>query len=138
MLVLTRKKNEGLVINYDIVITVVEIRGDRVRLGINCPRDCPVYRQEVHDALLGHPRSFTTDPQPRSMEEQAFLDAIREDPNDHSRRLVYADWLEERDDPLGEFIRIQCMKKEFDRRAHALWAEHGESWQAYLPPDLWK
>ncbi|HVJ69747.1 MAG TPA: carbon storage regulator CsrA, partial [Caulifigura sp.] len=51
MLVLSRKKNESIVIDDRIVITVVEIRGDKVRLGIQAPRDVPVHRQEVYEAL---------------------------------------------------------------------------------------
>lgn len=51
MLVLSRKKNESIVINNDIVITVVEIRGDKVRLGIVAPKEVPVHRQEVYDAI---------------------------------------------------------------------------------------
>lgn len=51
MLVLSRKLNEAIVINDDIVITVVEIRGDKVRLGIVAPKDIPVHRQEVYDAI---------------------------------------------------------------------------------------
>lgn len=53
MLVLSRKKNETIVINNDIVITVVEIRGDKVRLGIEAPKDVPVHRQEVYEAIHG-------------------------------------------------------------------------------------
>ena len=53
MLVLSRKKNESIVINNDIVITVVEIRGDKVRLGIEAPKDGPVHRQEVYEAIHG-------------------------------------------------------------------------------------
>ena len=52
MLVLSRKKNESIVINDNSVITVVEIRGDKVRLGIEAPRDIPVHRREVLDAIL--------------------------------------------------------------------------------------
>ena len=52
MLVLSRKKNESIVISDDIVVTVVEIRGDKVRLGIKAPRDIPVHRREVLDAIL--------------------------------------------------------------------------------------
>ena len=51
MLVLSRKNNESIVINDDIVITIVEIRGDKVRLGIVAPKDVPVHRQEVFDAI---------------------------------------------------------------------------------------
>lgn len=51
MLVLSRKKNESIVINNDITVTVVEIRGDKVRLGIVAPKDVPVHRQEVFDAI---------------------------------------------------------------------------------------
>ena len=51
MLVLSRKKNESIVINNDITVTVVEIRGDKVRLGIVAPKEVPVHRQEVYDAI---------------------------------------------------------------------------------------
>jgi len=51
MLVLSRKKNESIVIDDNIVITVVEVRGDKVRLGIQAPREVPVHRSEVHDAI---------------------------------------------------------------------------------------
>lgn len=51
MLVLSRKRNEQIVINDNIVVTVVDIRGDKVRLGIEAPTDIPVNRQEVHDAI---------------------------------------------------------------------------------------
>jgi carbon storage regulator len=53
MLVLSRKKNESIVINNDIIVTVVEIRGDKVRLGIVAPKEVPVHRQEVYDAIHG-------------------------------------------------------------------------------------
>ena len=51
MLVLSRKKNESIIINDDITITVVEIRGDKVRLGIEAPKTVTVHRQEVYDAI---------------------------------------------------------------------------------------
>ena len=53
MLVLSRKKNESIVINNDITVTVVEIRGDKVRLGIVAPKEVPVHRQEVYEAIHG-------------------------------------------------------------------------------------
>ncbi len=55
MLVLSRKKNETIVINNDITVTVVEIRGDKVRLGIVAPKEIPVHRQEIFDAIHGKP-----------------------------------------------------------------------------------
>ena len=51
MLVLSRKINETIIINDNIVITVVDIRGDKVRLGIEAPKDVPVHRREVYDAI---------------------------------------------------------------------------------------
>jgi carbon storage regulator len=61
MLVLSRKKNESIVINNDVVVTVVEIRGDKVRLGIVAPKDVPVHREEVYEAIHG------TKPQPTAV-----------------------------------------------------------------------
>src|ERR1051326_1953473 len=51
MLVLSRKKNESIIINDHIVVTVVEIRGDKVRLGIDAPKDVSVHRREVYEAI---------------------------------------------------------------------------------------
>ena len=51
MLVLSRKKNESIIIDDKIVITVIEIRGDKVRLGIEAPREVAIHRSEVRDAI---------------------------------------------------------------------------------------
>ena len=51
MLVLSRKKNESIVINDNITIVIVEIRGDKVRLGVEAPKQVPVHRREVYDAI---------------------------------------------------------------------------------------
>lgn len=51
MLVLSRKKNESIVINNEITIVVVEIRGDKVRLGVEAPKEVPVHRREVYEAI---------------------------------------------------------------------------------------
>ena len=136
MLVITRKKNETIVINNDITITVVEIRGDKVRLGIDCPHEVPVHRQELYEAVHGH-GPVAPEPRPRSPHEEPFVRAIAADPDDEATRLVYADWLEERDDPLGEFLRLQCQGRRLEQRRRALWAEHGAAWKASLPPALW-
>ncbi len=51
MLVLSRKKNESIIINNDVVVTIVEIKGDKIRLGITAPKDVPVHREEVYEAI---------------------------------------------------------------------------------------
>ena len=48
MLALSRKKNEALIINNNIEITILEIKGEQVKLGITAPREVPVYRKEVY------------------------------------------------------------------------------------------
>ena len=51
MLVLSRHRDESIMIGDDIVVTIVDIRGDKVRLGIEAPNDIPVHRQEVYEAI---------------------------------------------------------------------------------------
>ena len=51
MLVLSRHRDESIMIGDEIVVTIVDIRGDKVRLGINAPTSVPVHRQEVFDAI---------------------------------------------------------------------------------------
>lgn len=51
MLALTRKKGESLVINNNIEVTVLEIRGDQIKLGITAPKDVPVYRKELYEQI---------------------------------------------------------------------------------------
>ena len=51
MLVLSRQRDETIMIGDDVEITVVDIRGDKVRLGINAPRSIQVHRKEVYDAI---------------------------------------------------------------------------------------
>jgi carbon storage regulator len=51
MLVLSRQRDESIMIGDNIVITIVDIRGDKVRLGIDAPTEIPVHRQEVYEAI---------------------------------------------------------------------------------------
>jgi carbon storage regulator len=51
MLVLSRQRDESIVIGENIVVTIVDIRGDKVRLGIEAPGEVPVHRQEVYEAI---------------------------------------------------------------------------------------
>lgn len=48
MLALTRKKNEALMINNNIEVTILEVKGDQVKIGITAPKEVPVYRKEVY------------------------------------------------------------------------------------------
>jgi carbon storage regulator len=51
MLVFTRKKDQQVVIDDKIIVTVIEVVGDKVRLGIEAPKEVPVHRREVYDAI---------------------------------------------------------------------------------------
>jgi carbon storage regulator len=51
MLVLSRQRDESIMIGDKVVITIVDIRGDKVRLGIEAPNEIPVHRQEVYEAI---------------------------------------------------------------------------------------
>jgi carbon storage regulator len=51
MLVLSRKKNESIIINDNITVTVVEVRGDKVRIGVEAPKEVSVHRNEVWEAI---------------------------------------------------------------------------------------
>lgn len=48
MLALTRKKGEALVVNNNVEITILEVKGDQVKIGISAPKEVPVYRKEVY------------------------------------------------------------------------------------------
>ncbi len=68
MLVLSRKKGERVMIGDDVTVTVLEIRGDRIKLGFGCPTEIPVHREEVWRRLLEsppiEPRSAALDESP--------------------------------------------------------------------------
>ncbi len=51
MLVLSRQRDESIIIGDNVIVTIVDIRGDKVRLGIEAPAEIPVHRQEVYDAI---------------------------------------------------------------------------------------
>lgn len=52
MLALSRKKDEAIIIDDDIEITIIEIKGDQVKLGISAPKSVPIYRKEVYAQIL--------------------------------------------------------------------------------------
>ena len=51
MLVLSRQRDESIMIGDDVEITIVDVRGDKVRLGINAPKSIPVHRREIYNAI---------------------------------------------------------------------------------------
>ncbi|HMP07534.1 MAG TPA: carbon storage regulator CsrA [Lacipirellulaceae bacterium] len=51
MLVLSRQRDESIIIGDDIVVTIVDVRGDKVKLGIDAPQDVSVHRREVYEAI---------------------------------------------------------------------------------------
>ena len=51
MLALSRKKNEAIVVNNNIEITILEVKGDQVKIGINAPKEVPIYRKEVYTQI---------------------------------------------------------------------------------------
>ncbi|WP_435019209.1 carbon storage regulator CsrA [Tundrisphaera sp. TA3] len=63
MLVLSRKKDESIIINDHIRVTIVEVRGDKVRIGIDAPKDVAVHRQEVYEAIQNQ-RNLSVEPMP--------------------------------------------------------------------------
>jgi carbon storage regulator len=71
MLVLSRKRGEGVHIRDDIVVTVVDVRGDRVKLGFQCAGDIPIYRDEVYRRVRDE---VIRAPAPRPDESQYFAE----------------------------------------------------------------
>ena len=63
MLILSRKKSECIIIRDDIVVMVIEVRGDKVCLGIEAPKDVRVHRREVYDAIKRSEDSQTRSPE---------------------------------------------------------------------------
>ena len=59
MLALSRKKNEAIVINNNIEITVLDIRGDHIKLGISAPKEIPIYRKEVYIQIQNENKQAT-------------------------------------------------------------------------------
>jgi carbon storage regulator len=79
VLVLTRRANQSIMIGHDIVVTVLEVRGDQVRLGIKAPRSVDVHREEVFAALQQANQAAAVKP---GQQTQALegLDALRPAP----------------------------------------------------------
>jgi carbon storage regulator len=83
MLVLSRQRDESIVIGENVVVTIVDIRGDKVRLGIEAPGEIPVHRQEVYEAIQRENRR-AGQLDPKDTQELSGLDTGR--PRHQGRR----------------------------------------------------
>ena len=81
MLVLSRQRDESIIIGENIVIAVVDIRGDKVRLGIQAPTEIPVHRQEVYEAIQReHLKTQGGDPQELDVSHSKFPNRRQQKP----------------------------------------------------------
>ena len=69
MLALSRKKNEALVINNDIEITILEVKGDQVKVGVAAPKEVPIYRKEVYMQIQEANKEAMTKPDPDALKK---------------------------------------------------------------------
>lgn len=67
MLALSRKKGEALIINNNIEITVLDVKGDQVKIGINAPKEVPIYRNEVYEQIQAANKEALTDQTPENL-----------------------------------------------------------------------
>ena len=93
MLVLSRQRDETIMIGDDVEITVVDIRGDKVRLGINAPRSIQVHRKEVYDAIKRE------NEQSSKLNPRDVADVLKHEENDKKRNSENAGPYEEK--PAG-------------------------------------
>ncbi|MBQ9814004.1 MAG: carbon storage regulator CsrA [Thermoguttaceae bacterium] len=70
MLVLSRYKDQSIYIGDDIVVTVVDVRGDRIRLGVEAPPDVPVHRQEIYEEIHGRREKTNVVPNRRDVRKE--------------------------------------------------------------------
>ncbi|MCR4584364.1 MAG: carbon storage regulator CsrA [Lachnospiraceae bacterium] len=67
MLALSRKRGEALVINNNIEITILDVKGDQIKIGINAPKEIPVYRKEVYEQIQQSNREAMTKQTPEAL-----------------------------------------------------------------------
>ncbi len=103
MHVLTRRQNESIIINGEIILQIIDIRGDKVRIGVSAPKHLSIRREEVWLAI--QEEKVVTGIE---KDHQPFVEAIIASPYDDTPRLVYADWLEDLGDDRCEYLRLEC------------------------------
>ena len=74
MLVLSRQRDESIMIGDDVEIIIVDVRGDKVRLGITAPKEIPVHRREIYDAIQREKAEKKQAPEPKNDEPKAKQD----------------------------------------------------------------
>ncbi|MFC1635380.1 carbon storage regulator CsrA [Planctomycetota bacterium] len=92
MLVLSRQRDESIMIGDDVEIIIVDVRGDKVRLGITAPREIPVHRREIYDAIQREkteekqaPEPVDDEPKTKQEEEKPKADKEQESPEQPSK-----------------------------------------------------
>ena len=92
MLVLSRQRDESIMIGDDVEIIIVDVRGDKVRLGITAPREIPVHRREIYDAIQREkaeekqaPEPVDSEPKTKQEEEKPKADKEQESPEQPSK-----------------------------------------------------
>jgi carbon storage regulator len=80
MLVLSRQRDESIMIGDDVEITIVDVRGDKVRLGITAPRHIPVHRREIYDAIQREKKEKQAKEQEEGVGEQQTEPSADEQP----------------------------------------------------------
>ena len=69
MLAISRKKGESLIINNNIEITVLEVKGEQIKLGIAAPKEVPIYRKEVYMQIQEANKEAMTEPSPEMLKK---------------------------------------------------------------------
>jgi carbon storage regulator len=113
MLVLSRKRDESIIINDDITVTIVDIRGDKVRLGVEAPNDVPVHRREVYEAIRRNEMADITTPKEPDPEPD---DAVRATTFDLQTRITHLEreiqQLKDRNKQLEETANQEIRQRE--------------------------
>ena len=69
MLALSRKKGEAIVVNNNVEITILEVKGDQVKIGVTAPKEVPVYRKEVYMQIQEANKEAMTEPSPEMLKK---------------------------------------------------------------------
>jgi len=80
MLVLSRQRDESIMIGDDVKITIVDVRGDKVRLGIEAPKHIPVHRIEIYEAIQREKREKQAQEQPEEQPQEQLEKAAQKEP----------------------------------------------------------